>query len=49
MRDMPMTERKLDYYRNLPYTFIIEWSDIDECFLGSIAELERNIDLRANS
>ena len=38
-----MTEKNLDYYRNLPYTFIIEWSDIDECFLGSIAELERNM------
>jgi len=38
-----MTEKNLDYYLNLPYTFIIEWSDIDDCFLGSIVELERNM------
>ena len=36
-----MTKKNLNYYLNLPYTYIIEWSDIDECFLGSIAELER--------
>ena len=28
---------------NLPYTYIIEWSDFDGCFLGSIVELERNM------
>ncbi|MCL2719937.1 MAG: type II toxin-antitoxin system HicB family antitoxin [Treponema sp.] len=33
----------MDYYLNLPYTYIIEWSDVDECFLGSIIELERNM------
>ena len=38
-----MIKKKLDYYLNLPYTFIIEWSDVDDCFLGSIIELERNI------
>ena len=38
-----MTKRKLDYYLNLPYTYIIEWSDVDGCFLGSIVELERNM------
>ena len=38
-----MTKKNKDYYLNLPYTFIIEWSDIDECFLGSIVELERNM------
>ena len=38
-----MAKKNLDYYLNLPYTYIIEWSDIDECFLGSIAELERNM------
>ena len=38
-----MTKKNLDYYLNLPYTFVIEWSDIDECFLGSIVELERNM------
>ena len=43
MRDTPVTKKNLDYYLNLPYTFIIEWSDTDECFLGSIVELERNM------
>ena len=38
-----MTKKNLDYYVNLPYTYIIEWSDVDKCFLGSIAELERNM------
>ena len=33
----------MNYYLNLPYTYIIEWSDVDECFLGSIVELERNM------
>ena len=40
---MPMTKKNSDYYQNLPYTFIIEWSEIDECFLGSILELEHNM------
>ena len=38
-----MTKKNLNYYMGLPYTFIIEWSDVDECFLGSIVELERNM------
>ena len=38
-----MTKKDLNYYLNLPYTFIIDWSDVDECFLGSIVELERNM------
>jgi antitoxin HicB len=38
-----MTKKNLDYYLNLPYTYIIEWSDVDGCFLGSIVELERNM------
>ena len=38
-----MAKKSLDYYLNLPYTYIIEWSDVDECFLGSIVELERNM------
>ena len=38
-----MTKKNLDYYLNLPYTYVIEWSDFDECFLGSIVELERNM------
>ena len=38
-----MTKKNLDYYLNLPYSYIIEWSDVDDCFLGSIVELERNM------
>ena len=38
-----MTKKNLDYYLNLPYTFIIDWSDSDGCFLGSIVELEHNM------
>ena len=38
-----MTKKNLDYYLNLPFTFVINWSDVDECFLGSIVELERNM------
>jgi len=38
-----MAKKNLDYYLDLPYTYIIEWSDVDECFLGSIAELEHNM------
>ena len=38
-----MTKKNLDYYLNLPYTYIIEWSEVDRCFLGSIVELERNM------
>ena len=38
-----MNKKNLNYYLNLPYTYIIEWSDVDSCFLGSIVELERNM------
>ena len=38
-----MTKKNLDYYLNLPYSYIIEWSEVDDCFLGSIIELERNM------
>ncbi|MCL2440188.1 MAG: type II toxin-antitoxin system HicB family antitoxin [Treponema sp.] len=38
-----MSKKNLNYYLNLPYTYIIEWSDVDGCFLGSIIELERNM------
>jgi len=38
-----MIKKDLDYYLNLPYSYIIEWSDVDNCFLGSIVELERNM------
>jgi predicted RNase H-like HicB family nuclease len=38
-----MTEKKMDYYLSLPYSYIIEWSEIDSYFLGSIVGLERNM------
>jgi len=38
-----MNKKDLNYYLDLPYTYVIEWSDVDDCFLGSIIELERNI------
>jgi len=38
-----MAKKNLNYYLSLPYTYIIEWSDVDNCFLGSIVELERNM------
>ena len=38
-----MIKKNLEYYLNLPYTYVIEWSDIDDCFLGSIIELEHNM------
>ena len=38
-----MAKKNLEYYLNLPYTYLIEWSDVDECFLGSIVELEHNM------
>ena len=37
-----MAKKSLNYYLRLPYTFIIDWSDVDECFLGSIVEFEHN-------
>ena len=43
MRGISMTKKNLDYYLNLPYSFIIDWSDADGCFLGSIVELEHNM------
>jgi predicted RNase H-like HicB family nuclease len=36
-------EKNLDYYLKLPWSYRIEWSDIDNCFLGSIEELEENM------
>ena len=38
-----MNKKNMNYYLNLPYTYVIEWSDIDGCFLGSIAELEHRM------
>jgi len=43
MKGTKMSKRNLEYYLNLPYSYIIEWSDVDGCFLGSIVELERNM------
>jgi len=43
MLSFNMSEKNLDYYLNLPYSYIIEWSEVDNCFLGSIIELERNM------
>jgi len=38
-----MAKKNLDYYVKLPYTYLIEWSDVDGCFLGSVVELEHNM------
>ena len=35
--------KNIEYYTKLPYSYIIEWSDCDECYLGSIVELEKNM------
>ena len=35
--------KDFDYYVNLPYGYVIEWSDNDGCYLGSIIELEKNM------
>ncbi|MCL2832799.1 MAG: type II toxin-antitoxin system HicB family antitoxin [Treponema sp.] len=43
MKDIKLNKKKMEYYINLPYTYVIEWSDIDNCFLGSITELEHNM------
>ena len=43
MKGTKMSKKNLEYYLNLPYSYIIEWSDVDGCFLGSIVELERNM------
>ena len=32
--------KNLEYYLNLPWSFIIQWSDEDECYVASIAELD---------
>ena len=36
-------KKNFDYYINLPYSYIVEWSDTDGCYLGSIVELEKNM------
>ena len=35
-----MSEKNLDYYLNLPWTYRFEWSDEDECYIASIVELK---------
>jgi len=35
--------KDLEYYLNLPWSYSIEYSDVDKCFLGSIKELEKNM------
>jgi len=36
-------EKNLEYYLKLPWSYEIEYSDVDKCFLGSIKELEKNM------
>lgn len=36
-------EKTLEYYLKLPYSYSIEWSDADGCYLGSITEIEKNM------
>ena len=43
MKVINKAKKNLDYYMKLNYTYIIDWSEKDECFLGSIVELERNM------
>ena len=38
-----MTHKDLPYYLNLPWSYRFEWSDIDECYLGTIVEIEENM------
>lgn len=36
-------EKNMEYYLNLPWSYEIEYNDVDKCFLGSIKELEKNM------
>lgn len=36
-------DKNLEYYLSLPYSYIVEWSDEDGCYLGSIVEIERHM------
>ena len=36
-------KKTVEYYLNLPYSYSIQWSDADKCYLGSILELEQNM------
>jgi len=41
MKDIKMKSKKnLEYYLNLPWTYKFEWSDVDNCYVASIAELK---------
>lgn len=35
-----MSEKNLQYYLNLPWSYRFEWSDEDKCYIASIAELK---------
>ena len=35
-----MTEKNLEYYLNLPWSYRFEWSDEDKCYVASICELK---------
>lgn len=35
-----MSKKNLEYYLNLPWSYRFEWSDEDECYIASIAELK---------
>jgi hypothetical protein len=32
-------KKGLDYYLNLPYSFKIEWSDVDTCYIATVEEI----------
>lgn len=35
-----MSEKTLEYYLSLPWSYRFEWSDEDNCYVASIAELK---------
>lgn len=35
-----MSEKNLEYYLNLPWSYRFEWSDEDNCYIASVAELK---------
>lgn len=34
------TQKNLEYYLNLPWSYRFEWSDEDDCYIASISELK---------
>jgi len=32
-------KKGLNYYMNLPYSFKIEWSDVDTCYIATVEEI----------